>query len=318
MPVAYPQDVLRGNRNGGAQRVGPDRGRTHQHADADPGDIRAGQVRPLSGEQAREQQLHADRGADREQRPRPALQEAERQLQAIGSTQSGTGAALVRRMSRTQDVRLVKDSAALKARCRIETVAPLLNDAIDKGDDVIVEGTQGFGLSLLHGSDYPYVTSRDTTSAGFAMEVGLSPLLITKIVMVLRTFPIRVGGNSGPLSNEISWSDVRKLSSAPADIPEYTSVTNRLRRVARFDLEMVLRACNYNRPTSLAVMGLDRLDYGNSAITEVGKLTDSALQFLEDLEFATRVRVEFVGTGFGTFDVVAVPVSSRTSPFQHA
>ena len=125
-----------------------------------------------------------------------------RELKEIASTCSGTGAASVRRMSRRSDVSLAKASNAVLKRCRVETVAPLLHHVLDDGGDVIVEGTQGFALSLLHGPDYPYVTSRDTTAAGFAMEVGLSPRLIDRIVMVLRTFPIRVGGTSGPFARE--------------------------------------------------------------------------------------------------------------------
>ena len=130
--------------------------------------------------------------------------EAERRvLQDIASTCSGTGAALVRRMSRHHDVPLATTSGAIAGRCRVEPVAPLLHSVLDDGGDVIVEGTQGFALSLLHGPDYPFVTSRDTTAAGFAMEVGLSPRLISDIIMVLRTFPIRVGGPSGPFAREI-------------------------------------------------------------------------------------------------------------------
>lgn len=92
------------------------------------------------------------------------------------------------------DIGLPLCREALRNRCRIETVAPLLHRGIDDGADVIIEGTQGFALSLLHGRDYPFVTSRDTTAAGFAMEAGISPRMIDNIVMVLRTFPIRVGG----------------------------------------------------------------------------------------------------------------------------
>lgn len=231
--------------------------------------------------------------------------EAERrELGEIGSTCSGTGSAQIRRMSRRPDVRLSGDSAAIKARCRVETVAPLLHEVIDGGGHVIVEGTQGFALSLLHGAVYPFVTSRDTTAAGFAMEVGLSPRLIDDIVMVVRTFPIRVGGTSGPFSQETTWEEVGVLSGAPTALPEYTSVTRRLRRVAHFDLNAVKLACNYNRPTSLAVMGLDRIDYANRAITEIGELTPKASWFLDELEVATGVPVEFAGTGFGTFDAI--------------
>ncbi len=236
--------------------------------------------------------------------------EAERnELREIASTCSGTGAAMVRRMSRREDVLLAKDSDALANRCRIETVAPLLHDALAQRADVIVEGTQGFALSLLHGPDYPFVTSRDTTAAGFAMEVGLSPLSIHQIIVVIRTFPIRVGGTSGPLPNEISWEQIRSLSGAPDVLPEYTSVTKRLRRVARFDMDLVVRACNYNRPTGLAVMGLDRLDYHITGVTRVEDLTPHARRFLSDLRQATGVPLQYAGTGFGTFDVVPVGAS---------
>src|SRR5439155_20654877 len=127
--------------------------------------------------------------------PRAALvteadREAERQaLNYMASTCSGTGEALLRRMSRRSDVQLVKDSRKLQRRCRVETVAPLLHDAIAHGRSIIIEGTQGFGLSLLHGPDYPFVTARDTTAAGFAAEVGISPRDVSDVIMVLRTFP---------------------------------------------------------------------------------------------------------------------------------
>ena len=226
------------------------------------------------------------------------------ELGHIASTCSGTGAAAIRRMSRRAGVLLAKDSEALRNRCRIETVAPLLHRGIDEGADVIIEGTQGFALSLLHGPDYPFVTSRDTTAAGFAMEVGLSPRMIDNIVLVLRTFPIRVGGPSGPFAGEISWEEIATIASAPEVIPEYTSVTKRLRRVAHFDLEAIKRACKYNRPTSLAVMGLDRIDYANTGVAEVSNVSAKARQFVDQLERATNVPVEIAGTGFGTFDAI--------------
>lgn len=245
--------------------------------------------------------------------------EAERrELKDIASTCSGNGAASVRRMSRRADVSLAKGSNALLGRCRVETVAPLLHRALDDGRDVIVEGTQGFALSLLHGPDYPFVTSRDTTAAGFAMEVGLSPRLIDHIVMVLRTFPIRVGGPSGPFAREISWDEIAKSSGAPEIVPEYTSVTKRLRRVARFDIELVKLACNYNRPTALAVMGMDRIEYANTGLTTFSDLTLKAREFLNHLELATGVPIEFAGTGFGTLDAVTIPTPVPTGELSHA
>jgi adenylosuccinate synthase len=88
-------------------------------------------------------------------------------------------------------------------------------------------------------------------------------------------------------------------------------VTKRLRRVARFDMSGVIRACRYNRPTGLAVMGLDRLDYRNTGAGVLDDLTAQSRAFLRDLEAATRTPIDFVGTGFGTFDVI--PMHGRVT-----
>jgi len=248
--------------------------------------------------------------------PRAAVvSEADREAELasvgrIGSTGSGTGAALVRRMQRGASSLLAGQCQKLSDRVRIETVAPLLHHHLDRGGFLIVEGTQGFGLSLLHGPHYPFVTARDTTASGFAAEVGLSPRQIDCIILVVRTFPIRVGGNSGPLSQEISWDTVMRLSAAPSVVPELTSVTRRPRRVALFDVDFVKTACRYNRPTSMAVMGMDRLDYANHAIPSAEDLTPRGRAFLTELRSATGVPIEWIGTGYGTSEAL------RLSPAQ--
>lgn len=76
---------------------------------------------------------------------------------AIGSTASGTGAALIRRMHRPGRSILVESSELVRSFAHVASVPALCHELIDRGGDLIVEGTQGFGLSLLHG-DYPYVT----------------------------------------------------------------------------------------------------------------------------------------------------------------
>jgi adenylosuccinate synthase len=224
----------------------------------------------------------------------------------IGSTGSGTGSALIRRMGRTEDVQLVKDSRRLCERARVEDVAPLLHDALDGGEDVIVEGTQGFGLSLLHGPHYPYVTARDTTAAGFATEVGISPRQVDEIALVIRTFPIRVAGLSGPLPEEITWEQIQKMSGAPDVYPELTSVTRRVRRVGHFDIDLVRRACKYNRPTSVSIMGLDRLDYADNGKTDYSSLTSAAIAHIDHLSEELMLPIRWVGTGFSTFEAASL------------
>ncbi len=224
---------------------------------------------------------------------------------SIASTGSGTGSASSRRLLRSTPV-LAANSQLIARVARIEPVAPLVHDLIRQRRNVIVEGTQGFGLSLLHGPDYPYVTSKDTTAAAFAAEVGISPRDVSEIVMVIRTFPIRVGGNSGPIANEINWKYVQEISGAPTVEPEYTSVTKKLRRVAMFDLELVRKAFDYNKPTSIAVMGLDRLDYANRGAESLATLTSKAVDFLSLLKAELRAPIDWVGTGFGTFDAISL------------
>lgn len=213
----------------------------------------------------------------------------------IGSTLSGTGIGVVKRALRDGSLKLAKD--VLEARSFLTDVAAEVNEGIDKGQTCIIEGTQGFGLSLYHTQCYPYATSRDTTASAFLSEVGVSPLKVTSIVMAVRTYPIRVEGNSGPLKDEISWEELRRLSGYPYDIHEFTTVTGRLRRVAKFDLELVKRAAMINGPTELVLHGADYIDFANKGITRFDALTTSAKEFVNYLERKLDVPVNFIGTG---------------------
>lgn len=183
----------------------------------------------------------------------------------IGSTLTGTGAAVLNRISRTRPVRFAKDVPSLQPY--LCDTKELLSRMLEAGERVVIEGTQGYGLSVLHTPHYPFATSRDTTAAGFLSEVGLSPLDVDDIVMVLRAFPIRVPGNSGPLANEISWEHVTSESGSVEPISEITSVTKSVRRVARFDAEIVRQAIRVNRPTRIVLNHVDYFDreYSNCA-----------------------------------------------------
>src|SRR5207237_4682782 len=116
--------------------------------------------------------------------------------QRLSSTLCGVGAAVARRALRNADVRLVKDVLCQEPWLKhmLSNVAEEANAAVDKGKRVLIEGTQGFGLSLYHSAEYPKTTSRETTASAFLSEVGLSPLVVKEVVLVLRTFPIRVAG----------------------------------------------------------------------------------------------------------------------------
>ena len=213
----------------------------------------------------------------------------------IGSTASGTGIAVAKRALRDEDVRLAKDVQALSTN--IGDVSMQLNFALDQGKKVIVEGTQGFGLSLYHTENYPYSTSRDTSASGFLSETGLSPRLVDEVIMAVRTFPIRVEGESGPLNNEITWERLQEISGYPYPISEETTATQRTRRIGRFDMELVHRAARVNRPTQVALHGADYLDYKNKGATVYERLSDGVVDFIHNLEDTIHVPVKFIGTG---------------------
>jgi adenylosuccinate synthase len=219
---------------------------------------------------------------------------------AIGSTQSGTGAAVIAAAARgTAPSQLptveAKDHPDLRRFVRDAT--PFLRSLLASGSRVVIEGTQGFGLSVLHGGAWPKATSRDTTAAGFLAEAGLSPLDVDDITMVVRTYPIRVAGASGPLPSEITWSEVAARAGLPADYKELTTATQRVRRVANFDAHIVRRAIEHNRPSRIVLNHLDYID----AEVRHGVLTRKAQEFIQTVEKSIGQSVDWVGTSRSHF-----------------
>jgi adenylosuccinate synthase len=225
----------------------------------------------------------------------------------LSSTLCGVGAALSRRVMRSDDAHLAKDVVDKFPWLsqHLTDVSTEINEGIDQGKKALIEGTQGFGLSLYHSEYYPRTTSRDTTVASFLSEAGVSPRLVTNIVVVFRTFPIRVAGNqAGPLKNEITWEQLQRESGYPYSIEERTSVTHKIRRVARFDWDLAKRAVVINRPTQLAINGLDYLNVLNRGAQRSSDLTPDAKTFIGRLNEEIGVSCGFLGTGPSLADMV--------------
>ncbi|PSO20343.1 adenylosuccinate synthetase [Bradyrhizobium sp. MOS003] len=212
----------------------------------------------------------------------------------IGSTGSGTGAALVRRIMRQNDTQLAGAVDRLRPFVRDSTA--FMRAALDRGRWIVIEGSQGFGLSLLHGGYYPHATSRDTTAGTFVGEAGLSPLDVKDVTLVLRSFPIRVAGNSGKLPNETTWDAIAQSAGLPAGYHELTTATKKVRRVGHFEATIVKRAMAINRPTRII---LNHFDYVDPGVRD-GQINASALSFLKKVEDGINCRVDFVGTGPAT------------------
>ena len=234
----------------------------------------------------------------------------------IGSTASGTGIGVAKRALREPEVKLAKDLQALDPY--IDNVSEKLNSALDENRKVIIEGTQGFGLSLYHSPNYPYCTSRDTTVAGFLSETGLAPSLVDNVIMAIRTFPIRVEGDSGPLAKETDWETVRQSSGYPYPISEQTTATGRTRRVGEFDMDIVRVAARVNRPSQLALHGADYLGFENKGLVSYSNLSNRALDTVNLLEKSLRVPVTFIGTGPRNEEIIQRRMDAQGWPLEKA
>lgn len=210
----------------------------------------------------------------------------------IGSTLSGTGVAVISRLLRNGSAHFASSDDRLKPFIR--DTSSFMRERLSSNERVIIEGTQGFGLSVLHSQDYPNVTSRDTSAAGFVSEAGLSPLDVDEVIMVLRAFPIRVAGNSGPLPNEINWETVTRESGYPNDLVEHTTVTDNIRRVARFDAAVVRAAIKVNSPNLIV---LNHVDYIDASCRKTHCLNLQTEKFVTLVEQQINSKIDYIGFG---------------------
>ena len=222
-------------------------------------------------------------------------------MSAIGSTRRGVGEATARKVLRPRadpKVRLASDVP--KLREYLQPTVDILDDAFRAGRRVFLEGTQGTGLSLHHGS-YPHVTSRDTTVSGCLAEAGIAPGRVRRVIMVVRSYPIRVKGKSGPMGRRISWAEVSRRSGQNVRQlrkQEHSSTSNRLRRVAEFNWTQLRKAASLNGPTDIALSFTDYIEKKNERARRFEQLTPKTIQFIEEIERVASAPVSLVVTRF--------------------
>ena len=86
------------------------------------------------------------------------------------------------------------------------------------------------------------------------------------------------------MKDEITWEILQKESGCPYPVQEMTTVSKKLRRVARFDWELAANTADVNRPTRIAVNGLDYISFENERVESYSRLTSNAREFIGDLE----------------------------------
>ncbi|MCC3317718.1 adenylosuccinate synthase [Nocardia africana] len=136
---------------------------------------------------------------------------------------------------------------------RISDTRLLLNQALENGETVLLEGSQGTLLDVDHGT-YPYVTSSNPTSGGAAVGAGVGPNKITTVLGILKAYTTRVG--SGPFPTELFDQSGEYLAKTGGEVGV---TTGRARRTGWFDAVIARYATRVNGITDYFLTKLDVL-----------------------------------------------------------
>ncbi len=133
----------------------------------------------------------------------------------------------------------------------------ILNDAIDAGKNILLEGAQGALLDVDFGT-YPFVTSSHPTSGGASTGTGIPPNKINGVIGIFKAYTTRVG--EGPFITEL-FDDTGKLIAKTGN--EFGATTGRQRRCGWLDLVALKYSCRINGVTELVITKSDVLDSFN-------------------------------------------------------
>jgi adenylosuccinate synthase len=135
----------------------------------------------------------------------------------------------------------------------VKDTSTYLNDALDKGKSVLLEGAQGALLDVDFGT-YPYVTSSSPTAGGACTGTGIPPTRIDSVFGIVKAYTTRVG--LGPFPTELSDDEGDFLRSEGA---EFGATTGRPRRCGWFDAFLLNYSRMINGIKQVAVTKLDVL-----------------------------------------------------------
>lgn len=214
----------------------------------------------------------------------------------LGSTGKGIGAARADRAWRRADI-----AGNYPSMWPLADVSELIAEQMaSHGANVLIEGTQGYGLGL-HAGWYPFCTSSDCRAIDFLAMAGVNPWAMhvdnLQVWCVFRPYPIRVAGNSGPLLNESTW----EMLGLPV---ERTTVTQKVRRVGLWDPSLARDAvaANGGPAVRIAFTMADQVD-GTLADTtdqDLARTNGVLRSWIGRIEGHTGAKVYLVGTSPAT------------------
>lgn len=197
---------------------------------------------------------------------------------------------------------------------------------IKSGNMWLHEGSQGYALSIDHGSSYPHCTSRNCTVQKAMDDMAVPASMVGDVYLNLRTFGIRVGnveedgvqlGYSGdfyPDCRELDWKQVAQDSGMPSDEAkalverERTTVTKRIRRVCTFSWMGLEDAVAANGATKLILNFVQYLDWKDHGLRggrkAFNQLSDKTRAMIDKIEATANVPVVLIGTGADHDDMI--------------
>lgn len=231
---------------------------------------------------------------------------------AVGSTGKGIGAARAARLMRHAETlgQYVEAEGHPVLWTWAEPEELYAHDDLvhDSNQHIIIEGTQGYGLSLRASGHYPQVTSSDARAVDFLAMAGIDPTRCSVKIqtwVVCRVFPIRVAGNSGPMQGETTWAEL--------GLPEEkTTVTQKVRRVGQWDQDLVARAVQANggHQAKVVITMLDQVIPGLADV-DLAELQGEAEGIQADQNPALEAAVEWIEE-HASYRRIGAPVAAFT------
>ena len=210
----------------------------------------------------------------------------------IGSTKSGAGSCNAERALRK--VKLAWEVPELSEF--LTDVSLEVNEALDMGSKVLLEGTQGTYLSLYHGN-YPFCTSKDVCASAICSDVGIGPIKVSEVIVVFKAYVTRVG--EGELEGELTREETKKRGWV-----EFGTVTGRERRAAPFNFNLAKKAIMLNSANQIAITKIDVAFPDCKGIRNFDDLSRKAKDFIFRVESKTGIPVTLIGTGPSALEIV--------------
>ena len=187
---------------------------------------------------------------------------------------------------------IVDNFAILGERLKpyVSDTVNFLHDALDRNENLLLEGAQATFLDIDHGT-YPFVTSSNPIAGGACAGTGLGPRDITRIIGIAKAYTTRVG--SGPFPSEL----LGELGDKIVEIGrEFGTVTGRRRRPGWLDLVMLRHSVRLNSLTEIALTKLDILDTFENVRVCVGyELNGKELSgYPDDPQLLDQVKPKYV------------------------